>query len=82
MNADKTQMKIRTVLQYVAAAVLCMLILCIFFKIWRADLRVPFYYSGDSIFYAMSTKGIIENGWYWQNPAVAAPGGLQITDGD
>ena len=68
----------KTVLQYIVAAVLCLLILCIFFKIWRADLRIPFYYSGDSIFYAMSTKGIIENGWYWQNPAVAAPGGLQM----
>ncbi|HEX7332389.1 MAG TPA: hypothetical protein VF290_12875 [Pyrinomonadaceae bacterium] len=76
MNADKTQMK--TVFQYVAAAALCMLILCIFFKIWRADLRAPFYYSGDSIFYAMSTKGTIENGWYWRNPAVAAPGGLEM----
>ena len=28
----------------------------------------------------MSTKGIIENGWYWQNPSVAAPGGLQMYD--
>ena len=64
--------------QYIAAAVLCVAMLCLFFKIWRADLRVPFYYSGDSIFYAMSVKGLIENGWYWQNPSLGAPGSLQM----
>ena len=78
MNADHTPIKNQAVVQYVAAAVLCVLMLCVFFKIWRADLRIPFYYSGDSIFYAMSTKGIIENGWYWQNPSVGAPDGLQM----
>lgn len=60
--------------QYIATAVLCVVMLCLFFQIWRADLRVPFYYSGDSIFYAMSTKGLIENGWYWQNSSIGAPG--------
>jgi len=75
---DKARIKRASL--YITAAVLCVLILCVFFKIWRADLRVPFYYSGDSIFYAMSTKGIIENGWYWQNPSIGAPGGLQMYD--
>src|SRR5215813_1214531 len=72
--------RIRQASQYITAAVLCLLILCFFIKIWRADLRLPFYYSGDSIFYAMSTKGIIENGWYWKNPSVGAPGGLEMYD--
>ena len=70
--------RIKQASQYVAAAVLCMVMLCLFFKIWRADLHVPFYYIGDSLFYAMSTKGLIENGWYWQNPAIGAPGILQM----
>ncbi|HET7286682.1 MAG TPA: hypothetical protein VFI71_04395, partial [Pyrinomonadaceae bacterium] len=26
----------------------------------------------------MCTKGVIENGWYWQNPAIGAPGILQM----
>lgn len=64
--------------QYFAAALLCLVMLCLFLQIWRADLRVPFYYSGDSIFYAMSTKGLLENGSYWQNPAIGAPGIQQM----
>jgi len=70
--------RIKQATQYIAAAVLCLLMLCLFLKIWRADLRVPFYYSGDSIFYGMATKGLLENGWYWQNPALGAPGILQM----
>jgi phosphoglycerol transferase len=70
--------RIKEASQYIAAAALCVLMLCLFFKIWHADLRVPFYYIGDSLFYAMSTKGLIENGWYWQNPAIGAPGILQM----
>ena len=65
---------------YITAAVLCVLILCVFFKIWRADLRVPFYYSGDSLFYSMFIRTTVDNGWYWQNPAIGAPGGLQLYD--
>lgn len=70
--------RIKQASQYIAAAVLCVIMLCLFFKIWRADLHVPFYYIGDSLFYAMSTKGLIENGWYWQNPSLGAPGSLQM----
>jgi phosphoglycerol transferase len=70
--------RIKRASQYIAAAVLCVVMLCWFLQIWRADLRVPFYYIGDSIFYGMSTKGIIENGWYWQNPLIGAPGILQM----
>ena len=65
---------------YITAAVLCVLILCVFFKIWRADLRVPFYYSGDSLLYSMFIRTTVDNGWYWQNPAIGAPGGLQLYD--
>jgi hypothetical protein len=65
---------------YITAAVLCVLILCVFFKIWRADLRVPFYYSGDSLFYSMFVRGTIDNGWYWRNPALGAPDGQVLYD--
>lgn len=65
---------------YITAALLCVLILCVFYKIWRADLRIPFYYSGDSLFYAMFVRGTIDNGSYWQNPSIGAPGGLQLYD--
>jgi phosphoglycerol transferase len=70
--------RIRQSSQYVAAAALCVLVLSFLLKLWHADLRVPFYYTGDSVFWAMCTKGVIENGWYWQNPAIGAPGILQM----
>jgi len=70
--------RIRQSSQYIAAAALCVLMLCFILKLWQADLRVPFFYSGDSVFWATCIKGVIENGWYWQNPAVGAPGTLQL----
>ena len=57
-----------------------MIILCVFLQIWRADLRIPFYYAGDAAFYAMSIKGTVENGWYWQNPSLGAPGNQELYD--
>ena len=57
-----------------------MVIACVFLQIWRADLRLPFYYEGDAAFYAMSIKGSVENGWYWQNPALGAPGTQELYD--
>jgi len=65
---------------YITAAALCVVILCLFLQIWRADLRIPFYYTGDAALHAMATKGAMENGWYWQNPSLGAPGIQQLYD--
>ena len=65
---------------YITAAALCVLFLFVFYEMWRADLRVPFYYSGDSLFYSMFIRTIIDNGWYWQNHAIGAPGGMELYD--
>ena len=65
---------------YITAAVLCVLILCVFYKIWHADLHIPFFYSGDSIFYSMFIRTTIDHGWYWQNPSLGAPGGMELYD--
>jgi hypothetical protein len=70
--------RIKGALLYITATALCVVILCLFLKLWRADLRVPFYYAADSLFNLLYTKGVIENGWYWQNPALGAPGGLHL----
>jgi phosphoglycerol transferase len=57
-----------------------MVILCMFLQIWRADLRIPFYYGGDAFLFGMATKGAMENGWYWQNPSLGAPDTQQVYD--
>ena len=66
--------------QYIAATILCALILCFLLKLWRADLRVPLHYNGDALIHTMFIKGIVDNGWYWQNSRLGAPGGLQMYD--
>src|SRR5688572_15315290 len=71
---------LKTVGEYVLAVVVCLLILSWIMQLWRADLRVPFTYTGDSYVYSMFIKGIADNGWYYRNPAVGAPTGLEMHD--
>jgi phosphoglycerol transferase len=68
----------RTVAEYAAALVLCVLILVCVTKLWRADLRVPFEYGGDALFHGMVIKGIIDNGWYLRNNSIGMPGGSEL----
>ena len=49
-------------------------------RLWRADLRVPFNYRGDSVFFSMMVKAVIDHGWYLTNPQLGAPGQLALHD--
>ena len=49
-------------------------------RLWRADLRVPFNYRGDSVFFAMMVKAVIDHGWYLTNAQLGAPGVLTLHD--
>ena len=49
-------------------------------RLWRADLRIPFRYGGDALFFGMEVKSIIDNGWCLTIPQLAAPGVLQLHD--
>ncbi|HEU4711820.1 MAG TPA: hypothetical protein VFS76_09655 [Pyrinomonadaceae bacterium] len=66
--------------EYILAVVVCLLILSWIMQLWRADLRIPFTYTGDSYVYSMFIKGIVDNGWYYHNPSVGAPTGLEMYD--
>ena len=59
-----------------AACVAAVLVL----RLWRADLRVPFNYRGDSVFFAMMVKAVIDHGWYLTNAQLGAPGVLTLHD--
>lgn len=76
----RDKVRIKRASQYIIAAILSALLTCFFLKLWRADLHVPFHYNGDALLHAMFIKGIVDNGWYWQNPRLGAPGGLQMYD--
>lgn len=79
-NWFRDKHRIKRASQYITAAILSALILCFLFKLWRADLRVPLHYNGDALLHAMFIKGMVENGWYWQNPSLGAPGELELYD--
>ena len=71
---------LKTLGLYIGAVALSILILTWAMKLWKADLAVPFHYSGDALIYSMAIKGTIENGWYLNNDAVGVPSGLRMHD--
>jgi len=65
---------------YLGALVACLLILCWIMRLWQADLRVPFVYSADTLLTAVAIRTTVDQGWYFSNPALGAPSGLQFYD--
>jgi phosphoglycerol transferase len=62
---------------YIGVFIVSVLILFWILELWKADLKVPFVYSGDALFYDMTIKGIIDNGWHLRNSFIGMPtGGL------
>ncbi|HWQ65284.1 MAG TPA: hypothetical protein VN372_00260 [Methanospirillum sp.] len=63
-----------------------LLVLCALFLVPTLGLLegirydVPFTYDGDGLEYNLLTKGMIENGWWLENPLTGAPGTLQMYD--
>lgn len=49
-------------------------------KLWDAPLRVPFALGGDNPLTLSAIKGVLDNGWYFTNPSLGAPGGQQLID--
>lgn len=84
INGMKKKETIKSILKnlgpYFIASSLSLLYLFLFFKLYRADLRVPFIYSGDTMFYGMLIKGIAEHGWFLSNPNIGMPYGTELHD--
>jgi phosphoglycerol transferase len=51
-------------------------------QLWKADWNIPLHYyrHGDVFSHSFILKGIIDNGWYLQNPLVGMPTGLWFHD--
>jgi hypothetical protein len=49
-------------------------------ELWNADLRAPLAYGGDANLMHTFVKGIVENGWYLENPRLGAPGEVDFHD--
>src|SRR5207244_868905 len=70
----------REVLAYVATLVLALALAFLLFRLWRADLSVPFAYEHDSFPILMWTKTMIDNGWWLTNQYLGAPTQLEMYD--
>src|SRR5580765_1136863 len=71
---------LRSLLPYLGVALAACVEAVVALRLWRADLRVPFNYGGDSIFFAMMVKAVVNHGWYLTNPQLGAPGVLALHD--
>jgi phosphoglycerol transferase len=65
---------------YVFAALLSAIILVSVMGLRREAVRMPFFYQGDTMFYHLLVKGMIDHGWFLTNPSLAAPQTLDLRD--
>ncbi len=70
----------RSWLPYVVLALVSLLAAAWVLRLDLADLRVPFSDAPDSVWSDQQIKGLIDNGTWYANPAVGAPGGLSMVD--
>lgn len=70
----------KTAAIYAGTIAACLLAVAWIFRLWQADLSVPFVYYGDALVNSVWIKGIIDNGWYLYNNYVGAPAGLAMAD--
>jgi hypothetical protein len=63
-----------------AAVVLALVGAALVLELWRADLRVPFSYTGDGTLNLTLIKGVLENPWYFFNPDLGAPNSQELYD--
>ncbi|MGE0132512.1 MAG: hypothetical protein AB7U82_30890 [Blastocatellales bacterium] len=74
------QLGAQNALGYAVAVALCLLILAWAMDFRHAHFRIPFTYQGDSMFYHLVAKGMIDHGWYLENESLAAPDKLDLRD--
>ena len=51
-----------------------------FLRLWDADIRIPFSYSGDGTLNLTLIKTVMERGWFYENRRLGAPNGQQLYD--
>ncbi|MBO0800330.1 MAG: hypothetical protein J2P31_16030, partial [Blastocatellia bacterium] len=80
MGTKLTESFLKKLIPYIVASCLALLSAFLLLKLWLADWRIQFFYTGDAMFYNMMVKGIIENGWYLYNKNLGMPFGATLYD--
>jgi hypothetical protein len=63
-----------------AAMLLSLAAAVVVLELWNADLNVPFADTGDATLNLFFIKDVLENAWYFENPRLGAPQGLELYD--
>lgn len=69
-----------TIALYVGNAFVACVIATLVLRLWRMEWDIPLYFSFDAVFTGSSIKAMVDNGWFWFNPHVGAPGVSSILD--
>lgn len=68
------------IIGYAIALAACLGVLAMVLAPWNGALCTPYVYHGDALYLVAAIKGLVENGWYLENPYLAAPFGQDIHD--
>ncbi len=70
----------KNVAGYAAAALLALAAAAAVFQLWRADPRIPLYYSGDNLMGQMFVQNVLDTGSVYDNPRLGGPGAADMRD--
>lgn len=70
----------KTTLLSIFLAIFFLFIIYLFFQLYKVDLKIPFTYTGDGLFYGYIIKSILDNGNYNFNPFMGSPFGAYLYD--
>src|SRR5512140_3719238 len=68
----------RNAVGMLATGLITLLSTAVLLRLWRTDLRVPFYYGGDTLIELALAKSIADGGWIWSIERLSAPFNLEI----
>ena len=63
----------KNVAGYAAAVAASVAAAAVVLQLWRADLRIPFFYSGDNLMGQMFVQNVLDGGWVFDNGRLGAP---------
>src|SRR5215813_10935556 len=79
-SLSSRQLRLRSAGIYMFTAAFSVILLFPVMELKREAVRMPFAYQGDTMFYHLLVKGMIDNGWFLENPMLAAPDRLDLRD--
>ncbi len=71
---------LKKILPYGFIAVLSFFVFALLTDLKYAAFHIPFKYEGDALLHCAYVKTILETGWIWNNPYLAAPNQYSLAD--